>query len=54
MKQLRIDIFLLLGVLALVTGSLTPLSFLVLDIVVLWAASTLGHVLHPPGRPIAT
>jgi hypothetical protein len=45
---------LVLSVLAIVTGSLTILSLLVLDIVVLWAASTIGHVLHPPGTPIAT
>jgi hypothetical protein len=32
-----------LAVLALVTGSLTPLSLLVADIVVLWAVSTLRH-----------
>ena len=32
-----------LGVVALVTGSLTALSFLTLDIVLLWAASTLRH-----------
>ena len=42
------------GVAALVTGSLTPLSFLVLDVVVLWAMSTLRHGLHLPGRPVAT
>jgi hypothetical protein len=34
---------LLLAVLALATGSLTPLSLLVIDIVVLWAVSTLRH-----------
>jgi hypothetical protein len=39
-----------LGVSALVTGSLTLLSLLVVDIVVLWAASTVGHALHPPAR----
>ena len=43
-----------LGALALITGSLTALSLLVLDIVVLWAASTLGHVRHPQQTPIAT
>jgi hypothetical protein len=37
---------LVLAVLALATGSLTPLSLLVVDIVVLWAASTLRHVGH--------
>ena len=45
-----------LGVLALVlavlaTGSLTPLSLLVADIVVLWAVSTLGHTWHMPAAP---
>ncbi len=35
---------LVLGVLALVTASLTLLSLLVVDIVVLWALSTLRHV----------
>jgi hypothetical protein len=37
---------LVLAVLALVTGSLTPLSLLVADIVLLWAVSTLRHVSH--------
>jgi hypothetical protein len=32
-----------LAVLAVWTGSLTPLSLLVVDIVLLWGASTLGH-----------
>jgi hypothetical protein len=45
---------LVLGALALILGSLTALSLLVLDIVVLWAASTLGHVRHPRQTPIAT
>ena len=35
---------LVLAVVALVTGSLTPLSLLVLDIVLLWAASTFRHL----------
>lgn len=46
----------LLGVLALVLGvwalwsaSLTPLSLLVVDIVLLWGAATIGH-LQPGGR----
>jgi len=46
-----------LGIAALVTGSLTVLSFLVLDVVVLWAISTLGHEWLVPGRghrPAAT
>ena len=37
---------LVLAVLALVTGSLTPLSLLVAAIVLLWAASTLRHFHH--------
>jgi hypothetical protein len=40
--------------LALATGSLTPLSLLVVDIVLLWALSTLRHVVHVGERPIAT
>jgi hypothetical protein len=43
---------LLFAVLALVTGSLTPLSLLVLDIVTLWALSTSRHAWHVPRRPI--
>ena len=39
---------LVLAVLALVTGSLTPLSLLTADIVLLWAASLMRHV----GQPI--
>lgn len=35
---------LVLAVLALATGSLTPLSLLVVDFVLLWAVSTLRHV----------
>jgi hypothetical protein len=43
---------LVLGVLALATGSLTPLSLLVVAIVVLWAVSTLRHLGHGHGtRP---
>jgi hypothetical protein len=42
-----------LGVAALVTGSLTLLSLLVVDVVVLWAASTLRHASHHPGHPVA-
>jgi hypothetical protein len=41
-----------LAVLALATGSLTPLSLLVLDIVVLWAASLLRHTRHMPRKPL--
>lgn len=45
---------LVLAVLALATGSLTPLSLLVADIVLLWALSTLGHAWHAPRRPVAS
>jgi hypothetical protein len=41
-----------LAVLSLATGSLTPLSLLVADIVVLWAVSTWRHVRHTTGKPI--
>src|SRR5918912_3423714 len=40
-----------LGVLALATGSLTPLSLLVVDIVLLWALSTARHAFHVPHAP---
>jgi hypothetical protein len=43
-----------LAILALATGSLTPLSLLVADIVILWAMSTLRHVVRVGERPIAT
>ena len=42
------------GVLALVTGSLTPLSLLVADMVVMWALTTLRHAHGAPGQPAAT
>ncbi len=42
------------GVLALITGSLTPLSLLVADMVVMWALTTFRHAHTPPGRPVAT
>jgi hypothetical protein len=42
-----------LAALALVTGSLTPLSLLVADIVVLWAVSTFRHAWQVPRKPIA-
>lgn len=45
---------LVLAVLTVATGSLTALSFLVLAIVVLWAAATLRHIRHVPGKPIVT
>lgn len=41
---------LVLGVVSLVTASLTPLSLLVADIVLLWALSTLRHAQHRSGR----
>jgi len=40
-------------VFAVWTGSLTLLSLLVVDIVLLWGAATLGHVQHDHRRPIA-
>ena len=44
-----------LAILAIVTGSLTALSLLVLATVVLWLGATLRHVWHPAGhRPVAT
>ncbi len=45
---------LVLAVLAIITGSLTPLSLLVVAIVVLWAGSTLRHAWHPTHGPVAT
>ena len=46
-----------LAVLALATGSLTPLSLLVVDIVALWAFSTARHALaqqtHEPPKPVS-
>lgn len=42
-----------LSAVAVVTGSLTPLSLLVVDIVLLWAASTLGHMQRSRHEPIA-
>jgi hypothetical protein len=38
---------LVLAVLAVATGSLTPLSLLVVDMVALWAVSTLRHAAAP-------
>jgi hypothetical protein len=43
-----------LAVLALATGSLTPLSLLVVDIVLLWALSTLRHMVQDVRKPLAT
>lgn len=42
-----------LAVVAIWTASLTPLSLLVVDIVLLWGAATLGHVQHDHRRPVA-
>ena len=44
---------LVLAVLAIVIGSLTPLSLLVIDIVLLWAASTWRHARHVHHSPLA-
>jgi hypothetical protein len=38
---------LVLAAFAVATGSLTPLSLLVSDIVALWAVSTVRHAAHP-------
>jgi hypothetical protein len=42
-----------LAILAVATGSLTALSMLVLDIVLLWALSTVRHAVHVPHEPHA-
>ena len=42
------------AVLALLTGSLTPVSLLVADIVVMWALTTFRHGHTAPRQPIAT
>ena len=46
---------LVLAVLAVATGSLTPLSLLVVDVVLLWAGSTWRHARQGqvPRRPVA-
>jgi peptidoglycan/LPS O-acetylase OafA/YrhL len=44
---------LVLAVLAIATGSLTPLSLLAADIVLLWALSTLRHT-QARHRPVVT
>ncbi len=48
------SIALVLTVLALATGSLTPLSLLVVDIVLLWAVSTARHASHATRKPMPT
>jgi hypothetical protein len=40
-----------LAILAVVTGSLTALSLLVVDIVLLWALSTVRHAVHVSHQP---
>lgn len=42
-----------LAAVALLTGSLTALSLLVVDIVLLWAASTFAHMQRGRHQPIA-
>jgi len=42
------------GALALISGSLIPLSLLVADMAVMWALTTFRHAHTPPGRTIAT
>jgi hypothetical protein len=42
-----------LAILAIATGSLTPLSLLVADMVLMWAITTFRHSHSPPGRPVA-
>ena len=42
-----------LAVAAIATASLTVLSLLVVDIVALWAASTVRHAWHPSKLPMA-
>ena len=45
---------LILAVLSLATGSLTPLSLLVVDIVLLWAASSARRLGQRPGPSLST
>jgi hypothetical protein len=45
---------LVLAALGVATGSLTPLSLLVADIVVLWTVSTARHTRHVPRTPVAS
>src|SRR5438477_12948627 len=60
-SRTTMTLFAVLGSLALVfavlafwTASLTPLSLLVADVVLLWALSTVRHLAHLPGRPLTT
>ncbi len=43
---------LVVATLAIATGSMTPLSLLVADIVALWALSMVRHAREAPGKPI--
>lgn len=43
-----------LAVAAVATGSLTPLSLLVIDIVLLWGFATIGHARHKAHKTVAT
>jgi len=43
-----------LAIVAIATGSLTPLSLLVADIVLLWLVATLRHASTSPRRPLMT
>jgi hypothetical protein len=43
---------LVLAAIALATGSLTPLSLLVADIVLLWLGSTVRHAAHFRPQPL--
>ena len=45
---------LVFAVWAILSASLTPLSLLVVSMVVLWAGSTLRHAWHPTHGPIPT
>lgn len=45
---------LVLAVWAIWSGSLTPLSLLVVSTVVLWAGATVRHAWHPLHGPVAT
>ena len=44
----------LLAIWAIVAGSLTALSLLVVSTVVLWAGATIRHAGHPTHHPLAT
>ena len=42
------------AVLAVIRGSLTPRSLLVIAMAVLWALTTVPHARHSPAEPMAT